>query len=152
MAIRGYTQEVEEAYGRALQLAEEAGELPRRLPVLRSLASFHLSRGELDKAVAVGGELLELAEQQDDPGLQVEGHFVVGSSVAFQGDMATGLDHLDRAIALFDPSRHQPGPLSPRAQLGRRGPHDLGPPPLAASAIQRPPSTGPAKPWIWRGS
>jgi predicted ATPase len=111
MSIRGYTQEVEEAYNRALQLAEEAGELPRRFSVLRSLASFHLSRGEFDKAVAVGGELLELAEQQDDAGTQVEGHLVVGSSVAFQGDMATGLDHLDRAIALFDPGRHQPGPF-----------------------------------------
>jgi tetratricopeptide (TPR) repeat protein len=111
MSIRGYTQEVEEAYGRALRLAEEAGELPRRFSVLRSLASFHLSRGEFDKAVAVGGELLELAERQDEPGLQVEGHLVVGSSVAFQGEIATGLDHLDRAIALFDPGRHQPGPF-----------------------------------------
>ena len=111
MSIRGYTQEVEEAYGRALQLAEEAGELPRRFSVLRSLASFHLSRGEFDKAVAVGGELLELAERQDEPGLQVEGHLVVGSSVAFQGEIAAGLDHLDRAVVLFDPGRHQPGPF-----------------------------------------
>jgi predicted ATPase/class 3 adenylate cyclase len=110
MAIRGYTREVEEAYGRALQLAEEAGELPRRFPVLRSLASFHLSLGEFDKVEAVGLELLELAEQQDDAGLQVEGHLVVGSGVAFRGDVTTGLDHLDRAVALFDPSRHQPGP------------------------------------------
>ncbi|HSE82120.1 MAG TPA: adenylate/guanylate cyclase domain-containing protein [Gaiellaceae bacterium] len=111
MSIRGYTQEVEDAYGRALRLAEEAGEPPRRFSVLRSLASFHLSRGEFDKAVAVGGELLELAEEQDEPGLQVEGHLVVGSSVAFQGEIATGLDHLDRAVALFDPGRHQPGPF-----------------------------------------
>jgi predicted ATPase/class 3 adenylate cyclase len=111
MAIRGYTREVEEAYGRALQLAEEAGELPRRFPVLRSLASFHLSLGEFEKAEAVGAELLELAEQQDEAGLQVDGHLVVGSSIAFRGDFATGLDHLDRAIDLFDPSRQQPGPF-----------------------------------------
>jgi predicted ATPase/class 3 adenylate cyclase len=111
MAIRGYTQEVEEIYGRALQLAEDAGELPRRFPVLRSLASFYLSRAELDKAEAVGAELLALAEQQDDAGLQVEGHLVVGSCVAFQGNLAAGLDHLDRAIALFDPNQHQPGPF-----------------------------------------
>jgi predicted ATPase/class 3 adenylate cyclase len=111
MAIRGYTQEVEEIYGRALQLAEDVGELPRRFPVLRSLATFHLSRAEFDKAGAVGGELLGLAEQQDDAGLQVEGHLVVGSSVAFEGDLPKGLDHLDRAIALFDPQQHQPGPF-----------------------------------------
>jgi predicted ATPase/class 3 adenylate cyclase len=109
MAIRGYTQEVEEAYRRALQLSEEAGELPRRFPVLRSLASFHLYLGEFEKAGAFGGQLLELAEQQDDPALKVEGHLVVGSSVAFSGDVSLGLDHLDRAIALFDPRQHQPG-------------------------------------------
>ena len=108
-SIRGYTQEVEEAYGRALQLSEQVGELPRRLPVLRNLASFHLSRGEFDKAGALGAELLALAEEQDDADLQVEGHLVIGSNAAFQGDLAGGLAHLDRAIALFDPRRHQPG-------------------------------------------
>jgi predicted ATPase len=117
MAIRGYTQEVEEAYGRALQLSEEVGEVPRRFPVLRSLASFHLYRGEFDKALTVGGELLALAEQEDDGFQQVEGHLVVGSNMAFRGDIVGGLGHLDRAIALFDPHRHQPGPyrLGPSA-------------------------------------
>jgi predicted ATPase/class 3 adenylate cyclase len=111
MAIRGYTQEVEEIYGGALSLAEEAGELPRLFPVLRSLASFHLYRGEFEKTAAVGRELLDLAEQQEDAGLQVEGHLLVGSSVAFDGDVRTGLEHLDRAIALFDSRQHQPGPF-----------------------------------------
>jgi predicted ATPase/class 3 adenylate cyclase len=111
MAIRGYTQEVEEIYGGALSLAEEAGELPRLFPVLRSLASFHLYRGEFEKTAAFGRELLDLAEQQEDAGLQVEGHQLVGSSVAFGGDALTGLEHLDRAIALFDPRQHQPGPF-----------------------------------------
>ena len=109
MAIRGYTEEVEEVYDRALRLSEEVGELPRRFPVLRSLASFYLSRGEFEKAGAVGEELLALAEQQGDASLQVDGHLVVGSNVAFRGDMAGGLVHLDRAIALFDPRRQPPG-------------------------------------------
>jgi hypothetical protein len=102
---------VEEIYSGALSLAEEAGELPRLFPVLRSLASFHLYRGEFERTAAVGRELLDLAEQQEDAGLQVEGHLLVGSSVAFGGDVPTGLEHLDRAIALFDPRQHQPGPF-----------------------------------------
>ena len=77
--------------------------------MLRSLASFYLSRGEFEKAGAVGDELLALAEQQGDASLQVDGHLVVGSNVAFSGDMAGGLVHLDRAIALFDPHRQPPG-------------------------------------------
>jgi predicted ATPase/class 3 adenylate cyclase len=111
LATRGYTEEAEEAFTAALALSEEAGEQPRRFPVLRSLATFYLYRGEFKKTATIGRELLELAEQQDDPGLQVEGQLIVGSSVAFLGDVSTGLEHLDRAIALFDPQRHQPGPL-----------------------------------------
>ena len=111
LALRGHTKEVEEAFMAALALAEETGELPRRFPVLRSLATFYLYRGEFGRAAAVGRELLELAEQQDDAGFQVDGHLVVGSSVAFGGDVSAGLHHLDRAMALFDPQRHQPGPL-----------------------------------------
>jgi predicted ATPase/class 3 adenylate cyclase len=109
VAIRGYTEEVEDAYDRALELSEEIGEIPRRFSVLRSLATFHLYRGEFDKTASVGRQLLELAEQEQDIGLQVEGQLVLGSSIAFLGDLPSGLDHLDRAIALFDPGRHQPG-------------------------------------------
>src|SRR4029450_11704833 len=83
--------------------------LPSR--ALRTLATFYLYRGEFDKAGAIGRELLDLAEQQGDTGLQGEGHLVGGWSIAFRGDVSTGLDHLERAIALFDPHRHQPGPL-----------------------------------------
>jgi predicted ATPase/class 3 adenylate cyclase len=111
LAIRGYTEEVEEAFTAALALSEEGEGGPRPSPVLRSLATFHLYRGEFDKARAIGRKLLDLAEQHDDRRLQVEGHLIVGSSVAFLGDVPTGLDHLDRAIALFDPDRYQPGPL-----------------------------------------
>jgi predicted ATPase/class 3 adenylate cyclase len=109
LAIRGYTEEVEEAYGRALELSKAAGEVPRRFPVLRGLASFHLYRGEFEKAAAVGRELLSLAEEEDDAGLRIDGHLVLGSSVAFLGEVPAGLDHLERAIALFDPQRHGPG-------------------------------------------
>lgn len=105
MAIRGYTAEVEETYSRALALAKESGDLPQRLPVLRSIVSFFFYRGEFDKAATVGRQLLELAEQQHDTGFQVEGHLVVGVGDSFTGDVPSGLDHLDRAIALFDPQQ-----------------------------------------------
>jgi tetratricopeptide (TPR) repeat protein len=109
MAIRGYTEEVEETYNAALALLKEARELPQCFQVLRSLASLYLYRGEFDKAAAVGREPLELAEEQDDTGLQVEGHLVLGTNIANIGDIKTGLHHLDRAIALYDRHRHGSG-------------------------------------------
>jgi predicted ATPase len=111
LALRGYTEEVQDAYAAALALAKEAGELPRQFPVLRSLATFHLYSGEFGEAAAVGRELLELAEQQEDAALRVEGCLVLGSSLAFSGDVSAGLEQLERGIALFDPERQQPGPL-----------------------------------------
>jgi predicted ATPase/class 3 adenylate cyclase len=106
LALHGYTTEVEELYRETLALAESAGPVPKRFPVLRSLASFYLYRGEIDKTAAIGREILELGERQEDTGLQVEGHLLVGPAVAFGGDGVAGLEHLDRAIALFDPERH----------------------------------------------
>jgi tetratricopeptide (TPR) repeat protein len=114
MAISGYTEEVEESYSRALALLKEAGRPPEQFPMLRSLASFHLYRAEFDKGAAIGRELLGLAEQQHDTGLQVEGHLRIGVNLASLGDVATGLEHLDRAIALFDPLQH----VSARFRLG----------------------------------
>ncbi len=74
--------------------------------------------------MAVGRELLRLAEQQKDPSLEVEGHLILGPPLAFMGDVADGLSHLDRAIALFDPARDG------------RAPFRLGPSPgVAATAI-----------------
>jgi predicted ATPase/class 3 adenylate cyclase len=102
MAIHGYTREVEEAYARALELFEGQRELPQLFPVLRGLASFYTYRGEFEKGAQVGREILRLAELQDDPGMSVDGHLVLGSSIAFQGDLHSGLEHLDTAIALFE--------------------------------------------------
>jgi predicted ATPase len=105
MTIGGYTREAEVLYTRALALAEAAGELPQRLPALRSLASFHMYRFEFDQTAAIGRQLLELAEQQEDAGPRVEGHLLVGGALAFSGDLVAGQGHLERAIALFDPER-----------------------------------------------
>lgn len=107
MAVRGYTEEVEEAYNRVLHLSARHGDVRSRAPVLRSLASLYLQRAEFDKALKTGQELMELAESEDDDSLRVQALQVVGSQTAFLGNLPAGLAHLDRAIELFDPSRHR---------------------------------------------
>jgi predicted ATPase/class 3 adenylate cyclase len=102
MAIHGYTQEVEDAYARALELFEGERELPQLFPVLRGLASFYNYRAEFEKGAQVGREILQLADVQDDPSMRVDGHLVLGSSLALQGDLHGGLEHLDKAIDHFE--------------------------------------------------
>jgi predicted ATPase/class 3 adenylate cyclase len=124
LALRGYTEEVEDLYRQALALSEQTGTAPKQLPVLKSLASFYLYRGEIAKTIAVGREVLALAEESGDTSLQVEGDLILGPALALTGENETGLAHLDRAIASFDPERDGRAPL-------RLGPN----PGVAAQAI-----------------
>ena len=72
MTIHGYTEEVEDAYGRALEVFEGQREIPQLLPVFRGLANYYTYRGELEKGAQVGRQILLLAEAQGDPSMQVE--------------------------------------------------------------------------------
>jgi predicted ATPase len=114
LALKGYTQEVEDAYTRALELCEGRGEIPQLLPVLRGLSSFYLYRAEFEKGARVGEQILGLAETNDDAGLRVEGHLLLGANLAMLNDLKSGLEHLEQGIAGYDPERHRPG----RFQLG----------------------------------
>ena len=109
MAIRGYTAEVEDAYNRALALAGEAGGLPERVPVLRSLSSLYLYRADFVRSAEMGRQLLRVAEELDDAGLQAEGHLRFGAALVSLGRTEEALDHLARASELFDPERQGSG-------------------------------------------
>lgn len=105
LAIKGYTEEVEQAYARALALCEQAGEIPQLFPVLRGLASFYMLRTEYEKALQMAERILHLAEHLGDIDMQVEGHMVLGYNLAFVQDPRVGLEHLEKAMALYDSGR-----------------------------------------------
>jgi hypothetical protein len=46
-----------------------------------------------------------LAERLDDADMRVEGHLMVGTAIAWVTDVHAGLEHLEKAIAGFDPNR-----------------------------------------------
>jgi predicted ATPase/class 3 adenylate cyclase len=110
MAISGYTDEVEQAYTRALQLFDER-DLPQLFPVLRSLATLYNFRAEFDKGAEVGLEILRLAEQQNDASMLVDGHLVLGTSLVFLNDLHAGLRHFDQAIGHFQSQPHRSRPF-----------------------------------------
>jgi tetratricopeptide (TPR) repeat protein len=114
MAIKGCTQEVEEAYTRALELCQEQGEIPQLFPVLRGLSSFYIFVGDFEKGARMGEQILSLAERNDDASMRVEGHLVLGYNLAFLSDLSLGLDHLEKGIANYDPDQDR----SRRFRLG----------------------------------
>jgi predicted ATPase/class 3 adenylate cyclase len=106
--LRGYTGEAEDAYVEALALLEDHPDVPLLFPVLRSLASFHGFRGEMDKAIEYANQILELAEAEGDPSLRVDGYFLLGSDLGFSGHLEQGLGHLDEAIRAFERGTFRP--------------------------------------------
>jgi predicted ATPase/class 3 adenylate cyclase len=111
LAVGGHTKEAEEAYEQVRALLEEAGALPQLYPVLRTLASFYQYRGEFDKGLVVGRQLLDLAEHSNDVRLKVDAHLVVGANLGSIGEGPESLVHLDNAIELFDPRTYGSAPL-----------------------------------------
>jgi tetratricopeptide (TPR) repeat protein len=105
LVTKGFTEEVEQAYVRALDLCQSAGEIPQLFPVLRALALFYAMRTEFEKSLQMGLRILELGERLDDPDIKVEGHLVVGTGIAWADDVRAGLEHLEQAIADYDPDR-----------------------------------------------
>ena len=114
MVVRGVTPEVEDAFTRALELCEGHGEVPELLPVLRGLSSFYIYRAEFAKAAEMAEQILGLAERHNDEDARVEGHLVLGVSLAFLGRLRSGMENLERGIAAFDREQHASRPF----QLG----------------------------------
>jgi predicted ATPase/class 3 adenylate cyclase len=112
--IKGYTQEVELAYTRALDLSREVGEIPELFPVLRGLGSLYSYLGEYEKAGQMAQKILNMAERLGDPKMLVDGHLRLGYILAFTGNISLGLEHLEKAIAGYDPDRFG----APPYQLG----------------------------------
>ena len=106
LTIKGYTQEVEDAYMRALELCEGEGQVPQLLPVLRGLSTFYIYRAEFEKGARTGEQILSLAERYDDASAQIEGHLVLGACLAMLNRLQPGMDHLEQGIAAYDPERH----------------------------------------------
>src|SRR5262249_46060874 len=96
----------ERAYARARELCGQVGETPRLLPVLWGLGGFYLMRGKLEIAHDLGQQLLRLAHELQDPALLVEAHRALGSTLHFLGELALARDHLEQAIAFYDPQEH----------------------------------------------
>jgi predicted ATPase len=56
----------------------------------------------------LAAEFLALAEKQGTTEPLIVGHRLVGTSLACTGDIAQGRAHLDRAVALYNPTVHRP--------------------------------------------
>jgi predicted ATPase len=97
--------EVEQAYSRARALCHQVGETPQLFWVLRGLWAFYLVRGELQTAHELMEQLLRVAEHMQEPALLIEGHWAVGDTLLWYGELTPARAHLEQGVGLYDPQR-----------------------------------------------
>lgn len=94
--------ETQRIYARARELCGDGEELPH---VLAGLFTFHLNRGEMERAFELAEEQLEVAGRMDDPGALMRAHWSLGQALCIRGDASRAAIGLERAVQLFDPGR-----------------------------------------------
>jgi predicted ATPase len=95
--------EVEQVYNRTLQLCQQVGDTPQRFSVLVGLWRSYLARARLQKARELAEQCALLAPHLCDPIFLLEAHLMLGSTLFYLGDLASGYEHLEQGIALYNP-------------------------------------------------
>jgi DNA-binding winged helix-turn-helix (wHTH) protein/predicted ATPase len=99
--------EVERVYARARELCRRIGETPHLFRALWGLERFYSVRGPLPAAREIAEQLLRLADQAQDVELSLQAHNSMAASLFYLGEFALALEHLELAIAIYDPQRHR---------------------------------------------
>ena len=101
IVTKGYSTEgVERACARMRELCQAIDDNALLLPSLWRLTVYHCVRLELDTAVALGEQLIQLAGPEGDPGLLLAGHMALGCAHTQLGNFVVAQEHLDQAMAL----------------------------------------------------
>src|SRR5215510_12709152 len=99
--------EVEQLYIRAREVCEQVGELPQLFRVLWGLWMVYNTRGEYQTALALGEQLLSLAQRLQDPDLLLEAHHALWAILFFGGELAAVQPHLEQGRRLYELERHR---------------------------------------------
>jgi predicted ATPase len=83
------------------------GGVRQLFPVLWGMWLFYNARAEHQVAREIGEECHRLAESAGDPELLIAAHHARGVTLTLLGDISASLQHVEQAIALYDPSRHR---------------------------------------------
>jgi DNA-binding SARP family transcriptional activator len=102
---------------RAYELAREIGEPASALQPCYALADLYIAQGQLRRAVALGDQLLALAQQCQDAFYGAIAHALIGISRTGLGELAAAREHLERATSGFEALGPLAGASFPGAYL-----------------------------------
>jgi tetratricopeptide (TPR) repeat protein len=106
LILAGHTApEVEYAYARAYELAQQIGDGPQRFSALIGLWRFYFSQSRLERAREVAEQCFTLAQRLQDVRLLQEAYMALGSTFLHLGEYVTARASLEQGIALYDPQQ-----------------------------------------------
>lgn len=94
--------EVGNAYMRAQELCQHAGDARQLFSALHGVWLFHHVQADLTAARETGERLLTMAEGIRDVALLLEARRALGSTLLWQGEFSLARIHLEQAVTLFD--------------------------------------------------
>jgi predicted ATPase len=107
-ATKGYAAvEVEQVYARVRELSHHVGDTPQLFPLLWGLFSFYMLRGQFQTALALGEQLLALAQRIQDTAFLLGAHSALGSTLFYLGELVLAREHLEQGIVLYDPQQQR---------------------------------------------
>jgi DNA-binding SARP family transcriptional activator/predicted negative regulator of RcsB-dependent stress response len=98
--------EVLQIYERALALCQQL-DRPTPPPVLRALAIINITSAKFKDARKLGEQVLNISKDEDSNFLRIEAHYTLGVSNFWLGEFLLSREHLEKAIACYDPDQSQ---------------------------------------------
>jgi class 3 adenylate cyclase/predicted ATPase len=109
IATKGYgALETGAAYARALELGARLGCSEQQLiPILYGQWANAAGGAEWLKGRQLAEQFLAHAKNQAGPALEIVGHRMLGFSSAHLGNLRAGREHIEQALALYNPGQHR---------------------------------------------
>jgi class 3 adenylate cyclase/predicted ATPase len=106
IATQGYAApKVESTYSRAMEVCEKSGDIP--FPARYGIWAVAIVRGDRGATEELATWFLEQVEAALDPVVAMMSHAALGTWAFYRAEYAFAREHLERAVALFEPSQHR---------------------------------------------
>ncbi len=107
IATQGFADEqVGALYARASELSALVGFSAQSAPALWGLWVFCLVRSRLSEAGCYAQELLEIGQRSSDKSILIEGHWTLGDTQFWRGELSSAYLHLQQAIEMYNMDEH----------------------------------------------
>ena len=113
-SVKGWAApELEPLYARARELCAKVRDPALAFPVLFEQWITRWWKLELHEALELADELLAMAEEVKDPKMLLSANWARGTILYNLGELVSANEHLEKALAVFDPRRPIPDPQAP---------------------------------------